>query len=131
MCPCGSGRELAACCGALHAGGFPGSPEALMRSRWSAYALGEVDYILATTHPDGPHHRSDTDAWREDVAAFCDSTDFERLEVHGSGFGPDGAWVEFTAHLRQGAGDASFRERSRFQPHEGRWRYLDGTPGRP
>lgn len=102
-----------------------------MRSRYSAYARGLVDYVLDTTHPAGPHWRTDRRAWRADVQAFCDGTAFEGLTVHGFGMDPDGAqWVDFTARLSQGGRDASFRERSRFRPHEGRWRYLEGTAPR-
>jgi SEC-C motif-containing protein len=128
-CPCGSGRTLGACCGRLHAGAMAPSPEALMRSRYAAYAVGAVDYVLDTTHPDGPRWRADRGAWRRDVSRFCAETAFLGLQVHGAGFDPDGAaWVEFTARLTQNGGDASFRERSRFRPHRGRWAYLDGAP---
>lgn len=130
-CPCGTGKEYPRCCGQLHEGGMPGSPEALMRSRYAAYALGLADYILETTHPAGPHWRADRAAWRRDVAGFCAETDFEGLTVHGFGMDPDGAqWVDFTARLGQSGRDASFRERSRFRPHQGRWRYLEGSTPR-
>jgi uncharacterized protein YchJ len=51
-CPCGSGLDLADCCGLWHKGLAGGvcapTPEALMRSRYSAYVLGLVDYLVAT-----------------------------------------------------------------------------------
>jgi len=50
-CPCGSGATLAACCGPYHAGGAAPSAEALMRSRYSAYVLGLIDYLIDTTLP--------------------------------------------------------------------------------
>ena len=50
-CPCGSGRPLADCCGCHHAGEPAPTPEALMRSRYSAFALQLTDYLLATWHP--------------------------------------------------------------------------------
>ena len=54
-CPCGSGRPYAACCGRAHAGAEPAAtPEALLRARFSAYALGKVDYLVATTHASNP-----------------------------------------------------------------------------
>ena len=53
-CPCGSGDVYADCCGRWHAGLALGehapTPEALMRSRYSAYARGLPDYLLATWH---------------------------------------------------------------------------------
>ena len=108
---------------------MPPSPEALMRSRYAAYARGLVEYVLDTTHPGGPRWRAARQTWAVDVRGFCEETTFEGLTVHGFGFDPDGAaWVDFTASLRQHGRDASFRERSRFRPHQGRWAYLEGTP---
>ena len=45
-CPCGSGEEFALCCGPLHAGQrMAATAEELMRSRYSAYAVGDMDYV--------------------------------------------------------------------------------------
>ena len=51
-CPCHSGRKYKRCCRLVHEGQPAASPEALMRSRYSAYVHGEVDYLLNTWHPD-------------------------------------------------------------------------------
>ena len=45
-CACGSGKTYAACCGRLHAGAPAGDAEALMRSRYSAFARGDRAYLL-------------------------------------------------------------------------------------
>ena len=51
-CPCGSGKPLAACCGQyLDGGAWPETAEALMRSRYTAYALGNYPWLVETTHP--------------------------------------------------------------------------------
>ncbi|UUZ60382.1 YchJ family protein [Nocardioides sp. B-3] len=51
-CPCGSASPYDACCGPLHRGASAAtSPEQLMRSRFSAYAVGETDYVFRTRHP--------------------------------------------------------------------------------
>jgi SEC-C motif-containing protein len=54
LCPCDSGQPYADCCGPWHGGLSEGvhapTPEALMRSRYSAYVLGLIDYLLATWH---------------------------------------------------------------------------------
>ena len=52
LCPCGTGRAPAACCGRYHAGEPAPDAEALMRSRYSAYVLGDSGYLRATWHPD-------------------------------------------------------------------------------
>lgn len=56
LCPCGSGRRFADCCGVYLSGGSQAlgapTPEALMRSRYSAYACGDDAYVLATWAPE-------------------------------------------------------------------------------
>ena len=47
-CPCGSGEVYAACCGLLHDGVPAETALALMRSRYTAYVRGDVDYLSAT-----------------------------------------------------------------------------------
>src|SRR3712207_8451687 len=51
-CPCGTGLPYAECCGRLHDGtATAGTAEQLMRSRDSAFAVGDPAYLLATWHP--------------------------------------------------------------------------------
>ena len=45
-CPCGLGDDYDACCGRLHAGAPALTAEALMRSRYSAFAVGDAAYLL-------------------------------------------------------------------------------------
>lgn len=94
-----------------------------MRSRYAAYALGEVRYILDTTHPDGPQHQRDRATWRAEVQAFCDRTTFEALEIVSTGEEGDDAWVTFRAHLAAAGRRHVMEERSRFKRHKGRWSY--------
>ena len=47
-CPCGSGKDLAKCCGPLIEGGPAPTAEALMRSRYTAFTLGNIDYVDST-----------------------------------------------------------------------------------
>jgi SEC-C motif-containing protein len=125
-CPCGSGTKLKRCCRPFHRGAVPPSPEALMRSRYCAYATGEAEYILDTTDPEGPLWKSEREAWLRDVRAFCASTEFQGLEVLAVEGGEGVGFVTFRARLRQGGKDASFSERSRFVRREGRWLYHSG-----
>ena len=103
-----------------------------MRSRYAAYALGHIDYIIETTHSDGPHFQEDKFTWRAEIAQFCEQTRFVGLQVLGSGAlqGED-AWVSFLAQLTQHGHDASFKECSTFRREDGRWCYLSGTPETP
>jgi SEC-C motif-containing protein len=121
-CPCGSGRPYAACCGRCHAGEAAPDAEALMRSRYSAYALGLPDYLLATWAPQtrpGSLDSGEADHRRPTWLG---------LAVHSHrATGDDAAEVEFTARFRIGSGPAQrLRETSRFRRENGRWFYVDG-----
>ncbi|WP_253442988.1 YchJ family protein [Halomonas sp. Y3] len=117
-CPCGSGIPLAQCCARYHAGEPAPSPEALMRSRYSAFALGLADYLLASWHS----------ATRPAELAPDDATRWLRLEVLESGEQGDEGRVHFRAVFREGRRFGVLEEASRFRREAGRWAYLDGTP---
>ena len=86
-CPCGSGDSLLQCCGPLHRGRLKAeTAEQLMRSRYSAYVLSEVDYLIAT-HPDAA---SPVAARRRELRASCRQTRWHGLKVLASEAGrPD------------------------------------------
>lgn len=126
-CPCHSGQKYKRCCAPFHGGAQPPTPEALMRSRYAAYALGLTGYVLDTTDPLGPQAQPDRAAWAADVAAFSRRTRFEGLEVQGAGQEGDEGWVRFRALLTREGRDASFTERSRFVRRDGRWLYVSGS----
>jgi SEC-C motif-containing protein len=98
-----------------------------MRSRYSAYALLLVDYVMETTAPLGPRARhSDRASWAEEIASFGRETRFAGLEIKESGEEGDRGFVHFRAVLEQGGHDASFEERSGFVKVAGRWLYASG-----
>jgi SEC-C motif-containing protein len=131
-CPCGSGRKFKRCCQRYHRGTLAPTPEALMRSRFAAYAAGDVDYILATTDPEGPLHRSDRAAWAEEIRRFCALTRFERLEIRAVGpVADERGEVTFHAKLSRDGADVSFAERSVFVRRDGRWLYQSGEVEEP
>ncbi len=119
-CPCGSGDRYDACCGRLHRGSAQAAtPEELMRSRYTAYAIGATDHLFATWHP-----RTRPD----DVTADPDLV-WTGLEVHASGQEEDHGWVEFTARYETPSGPGALHEHSRFERRAGRWLYVDGDLG--
>lgn len=117
-CPCGSGRPYADCCGRHHAGEPAPTPEALMRSRYSAFALDLTDYLLATWHA----------ATRPASLVPDEATRWVRLEVLKSGETGDEGQVHFRATFREGRHWGVLEEASRFVREEGRWFYRDGHP---
>jgi len=127
-CVCQSGRKAKGCCGPILKGALAPSPEALMRSRYAAYARGHIEHIMRTTHPQGPHHQTDRDQWAADIQRFCDGFQFEGLEVKDVHQNGVQAWVEFRARISQDGIDHSFGERSTFFQMDGAWLYHSGTP---
>jgi SEC-C motif-containing protein len=121
-CPCDSGLSYNNCCQALHKGAKASSPQALMRSRYSAYALGLTDYIMKTTHPDGTQYKPDQAAWKREIELFCQNTRFERLQILAA----QGDMVTFRATLFANQHDISFTEISVFRQHNGQWKYYSG-----
>jgi SEC-C motif-containing protein len=99
---------------------------ALMRSRYSAYALDLVDYIIDTTHPQCEQYSSNTAVWKEDLHGFCRSTRFVGLEIKDFSDGDSIAYVTFHARLHQGETNTSFTERSTFEKVDRRWLYKNG-----
>ncbi len=97
-CPCGSRKSYAACCEPFHLGLNPApTAERLMRSRFSAFCRGQVDYLVATLHPS---RRTPTD--RDDLAASVAGTTWLRLQVLATEQGTasdDTGRVEFVAFL--------------------------------
>ena len=126
-CPCGSGRRAKACCAPILGGAPAASPEALMRSRYTAYATGATGHLMRTTAPESPHFRPDARQWKADLDAYCAQVRFEGLEVLGASQDGDRGRVQFRARLAAGGRDLSFGEDSAFVRQQGRWLYVDGT----
>jgi len=121
-CPCRSGRMLEDCCGPIIAGEVTApSPEALMRSRYTAFCQGEMDYLQSTMVEE---HRPEFNA--PDVQRWNKSITWLNLEILESTVNNDEGTVRFRATFRHKGGTQSLTENSRFVRREGRWLYLDG-----
>ncbi|HUQ01817.1 MAG TPA: YchJ family metal-binding protein, partial [Kofleriaceae bacterium] len=134
VCPCGTGAAYRACCGRFHAGAPAPTALELMRSRYSAYALGEIDYLVDTHDPET---RASMDVAA--AAQWSRDTDWAGLEIVASSAGgaaDDDGVVEFIARgATRGPGGRSepftLHERSRFRRDDtGRWVYIDGQTQR-
>ncbi|WP_433273099.1 YchJ family protein [Actinosynnema sp. CS-041913] len=117
-CPCGLGEPYETCCGAFHSG-LKSAPtaEALMRSRFAAFVVGDEAYLLATWHPTTRPKRVDFDPdqrW----------TGLEILERTGGGLLQNTGTVEFRAHYRWREQREVLHENSRFVREDGRWLYV-------
>lgn len=126
-CSCYSGNIYQECCQPYHLGDkVVKEAVLLMRSRYSAYALGLVNYIISTTHPNNSDVRANRQAWKKRILNFSKKTSFEGLEVINSFEEEQEAFVTFTAHLKQNNNNTSFTEKSHFLKVDGLWFYLEG-----
>jgi SEC-C motif-containing protein len=124
-CPCGTQRAYSACCGRLHSGSEKAaSAEALMRSRYSAYARGLDAYLLATWHASTRPLELST--------ASDEATRWLGLTVKNHRLlDSTHASVEFVARYRIAGRGYRLGEISRFVCEDGVWFYVDGdiNPG--
>ncbi len=119
-CPCGSGDDYDDCCGPLHRGEREAlTAAALMRSRYSAYAVGDAAYLRRTWHPSTCPDDLDLDGRMQWTGLEIVTTDA------GGPFEMTGA-VEFRAHYRAGGRRGIMHERSSFVREDGSWMYLRG-----
>lgn len=120
-CPCLSGEQYAHCCGRFHRGDADApTAEALMRSRYSAFAVGDAGYLLRTWHPDTRPAELELD----------EGIEWRRLDIlssrRGGPLDSEGT-VEFKAWFRHGSERGTHHETSSFQRIDRRWYYLDAV----
>ena len=117
-CPCLSGLPYAECCEPLHRGEIAApTAEQLMRSRFSAFAVGDAEYLLASWHPSTRPSTLELDpALRWYRLDIIDRSGGGPLDAHGK--------VEFEAFCRSPETQGSQRERSTFVREGGRWYYV-------
>ncbi|NNG20694.1 zinc chelation protein SecC [Naumannella sp. ID2617S] len=117
-CPCGGGA-YADCCGPLLDGGrLAESAEELMRSRYTAFAVGDARHLLGTWHPRTRPHSVSVDG--------IEWTGLEIVDTVAGTPGDEDGVVEFLAQHRIDGRPGTLHERSRFARRAGRWLYLDG-----
>ncbi|RQO57379.1 hypothetical protein DBR47_16295 [Paucibacter sp. KBW04] len=123
-CPCGSTQSYGQCCAPLHQA-FANSgqltapdAESLMRSRYSAYTLDLLDYLLASWHPDT---RPSSLAPNEPGLRWLGLQVKKHVQQDA-----EHAQVEFVARSKLGGRAQRLHEISRFVRVDGAWLYLDG-----
>jgi SEC-C motif domain protein len=90
-----------------------------MRARYSAYAVGDLDYVWRTWHP-----RTRPETSTQDTGLTW--TGLEILDTVDGRAGDQSGEVEFRADYREGRRTGTLHERSRFAVRARRWFYLDG-----
>ena len=126
-CPCGSGTDLDKCCGPVVAGEKPAlTAKALMRSRYTAFVLGDPDHI-ENTHACDKREGLD----RPGVKNMFGAVEWDGLEIYSTSGGLEGdeaGTVDFAASFRRNGKTLVHRGNSNFRRDNGRWIYVDGTP---
>ena len=112
-CPCGSGLDYADCCRSYIEGCTPApTAEALMRSRYTAFAQNNVAYLMESWHL----------STRPRSLDLASNMKWIRLKIVNS----SESTVEFVATCRIDGKAHKLHEVSRFVFEAGRWYYVDG-----
>jgi SEC-C motif-containing protein len=119
-CYCGSSEPFESCC-APYINGVQKAPTALalMKSRYSAYATHQADYLLATTHSSERKYYS-----REEILHWATANQWQKLEIISATENT----VEFKAYfIDENNVNQVHYEFSNFKQENGSWFYVDGT----
>ena len=123
-CPCNSSMPYTSCCMPFHKGKEkPETAEQLMRSRYTAYYLALVDYLVTTTHPNKlqPNYKHQLEITKND-------TDWKSLEILSTSMGTKTdkiGKVRFIARYIMNGKQGEMEEHSRFRKYKGNWVYFD------
>lgn len=124
-CPCASKLTYDRCCQPFIEGKKAAETATLlMRSRFSAYALGKVDYLLATT---AESERAKLD--RDELIQYCRTIRCVSLKILSAELGgpeDETGTVKFHASLQVQGKRQLHSELSRFSREAGAWVYVDG-----
>lgn len=122
LCRCNSGNPDTTCCQPFLDGqALPQTPEQLMRSRYSAFCQGQIDYLIATHHPS--QRQGDE---RQTLAQTIATTQWVGLKVLHSAQRGENGQVEFVAFYQRIGVVEQLHEKSEFVREAGRWFYLTG-----
>jgi len=122
QCWCGHGPTYQSCCEPIVSGQRPAATaEELMRSRYSAFAVGDNRYLLESWDPNT----------RPTSITISPGQRWTQLQIVASSAGGSRdkfGTVEFIAHYVDGSAPGILRERSLFRRHQGQWVYVDAEP---
>jgi SEC-C motif-containing protein len=118
-CPCGSGKTYSNCCSPyLEGKDNPPTPEALMRSRYTAYTENNLDYIEKTMRGE---------ALKRFTRTSSEEIEWIKLVVLFSEENGDQGTVQFIASFRAEGAEHHLHEISSFEKIDGKWYYTKGV----
>lgn len=126
LCYCSSQKEFENCCQPFIEGAAkPQTAEELMRSRYSAYAVGAVEYLVRSTHPSVRKFLN-----AADIENWAKSNAWKRLEIIAKSAGAakdKQGTVEFKAYYTDKNNQPQIHhELSNFRKELGKWFFVDG-----
>ena len=123
-CHCGSDLPFEQCCQAIINGAPAPTAEALMRARYSAYVVGDINFLNSSLAPDERH-----DFDPEQAKAWSENSKWLGLTIHAvkdGGVDDQAGQVDFTASYEYQGGRQDHRELASFKRLDGVWHYTDG-----
>lgn len=121
LCPCGSDKELAECCGPIIEGLPAPSAEELLRSRYTAFVIRQLDHIECTH---APEIREDFN--RAEAERMAEECEWKGLEIRSASENGDNAEIEFVIRFQRDKQEMIQVERSSFRREDGQWFYVSG-----
>lgn len=120
-CACGSGLGFEVCCEPYLQGSPVPTPETLMRARYVAFKLRNLDFIEATCTEEGLQSLN-----RLEIERSLPETVFQSFELRGTGGGDQGddtGTVSFAFRYKFKGNEMAQAEIAHFRRIDGRWLY--------
>jgi SEC-C motif-containing protein len=122
-CPCCSGLPFAECCQPILNGTPAQTAEALVRSRYCAFAVKRLDHVEST-------HASEIrdDFNRAEAERLADECVWDSLRIHKATEAGDTAEVEYVMQVRRDGNCITKAIKSTFRRENGQWYYVSAKP---
>jgi SEC-C motif-containing protein len=118
-CYCKSGKDFSVCCEVIISGEIARtSAETCMRSRYSAYCIKNIDYIIESTFPSQRKFYP-----KKSLVSWANSVSWLKLEIVSASEN----LVEFKAYFKEGSSEIQIHhEKSLFKEENGIWYFYEG-----
>ena len=124
FCLCGTGRDFEKCCAPLIAGAAPETAEALLRARYTAFAMGNTDFLVNTLVPEMRESFDVIEA--ENIAADAQWQGLEIRTITGGAVEDDTGSIECVASFKLYDQQRVHHELAQFRREQGRWMCAGG-----